>query len=112
MRADWIEILAAECARTSQKRAANLIGYSTPTVNQVLKGTYNKGRKGGMSAGELAVKGALMRMTVDCPVIGALPANRCLEYQRLPFAATNPQRVQLYRACRSGCPHSRLEDKK
>lgn len=107
MNADWIDILAAECTRTSQKRAADLIGYSPAVVNQVLKGTY----KGDMSAVEVAVKGALMHMTVDCPVIGTLPANRCLEYQRLPFAATNPQRVQLYRACRSGCPHSRLENK-
>lgn len=103
---DWIAALDAACRRESQKRVAERIGYSAAVVNQVLKGTY----KGDLGAVEQAVRGALLHATVDCPVCGELPANKCLEYQRLPFAATNPQRVQLYRACRSGCPHSRRED--
>lgn len=105
---DWIQVLAAACERhKSQKKVAELIGYSPAVVNQVLKGAY----KGDIGAVEQAVKGAFMALTVDCPVCGELPAQRCLEYQRLPFAATNPQRVQLYRACRSGCPNSRRDDK-
>ncbi len=55
-----------------------------------------------------AVEGALMGMTVTCPVLQEIPANRCLEIQNQPFAATNPVRVRLYHACRSGCPNSRL----
>ena len=31
--------------------------------------------------------------------VGDLPRNRCLEYQRRDFAATNHIRVQLARAC-------------
>jgi DNA-binding transcriptional regulator YdaS (Cro superfamily) len=107
-RADWIDILDRECRRSSQKRAAERLGYSAAVVNQVLKGTY----KGDLSAVEQAVRGALLDLKLNCPVCGDLPAQKCLEYQRLPFAATNPQRVQLYRACRSGCPHSRIEVKK
>lgn len=101
---DWVRLLAEEYDRTSQKRAATLIGYSATVVNQVLKRTYT----GDMGAVEQAVQGALMSATVNCPVYGELPSHRCLEYQRQPFAATNPTRVRLYRACRNGCPNSRL----
>ncbi len=102
---DWIEVLRAECQRTSQRQAAEAIGYSPAVVSQVLKGAY----KGDLSAVETAVRGAFMGRNVACPVLGELPANRCLAYQRQPFAATNPQRVKLYRACRAGCPHSQLK---
>lgn len=93
---NWLDRLASECKRTSQKAVADRIGYSATVVNQVLKGTY----KGDLGAVEMAVRGALMNVTVDCPVLGKLPANECLEYQKLPFASTNPQRVRLFRSCR------------
>lgn len=101
---DWIEALKSECKRTSQTRAATAIGYSASTVNQVLKGTY----KGDMKSIEQAVRGALMGATVECPVIGEIPRNRCIDHQRRAgkFAATNPMRVQLHQACRNGCKHS------
>lgn len=94
---DWIDALRAECARTSQARAATLIGYSPAVVNQVLKGTYN----GDLGSVEETVRGALMGATVECPVIGEIPRNRCIEHQRRSgsFAATNPLRVQLHKTC-------------
>lgn len=99
---DWIEELRAEAARTTQEKAGKRIGYSSGTVNQVLKGTY----PGDMRRVEEAVRGALMGATVDCPVVGDLPRNRCIDYQRRSgsFAATNPMRVQLHRACPT-CVH-------
>ena len=103
-RPDWVEALAAECARSSQRVIAFRIRYSPAVVSQVLKGTY----KGDLSRVEEAVRGALMNKTVGCPVLGNLAADRCLEIQAQPFAATNAQRVKLYRACREGCTHSRL----
>jgi len=101
---DWKQALRDECRRTSQARAAQLIGYSPAVVNQVLKGTY----KGDYRAVEEAVRGALMGATVDCPVIGEMPRNRCIEHQRRAsaFAATNPLRVQLYKTCPT-CEHSK-----
>lgn len=99
---EWIMVLAEHCDHSSQKAVAALIGYSSAVVNQVLSGRYS----GDMGAVEQAVKGALLNATLACPVAGDLPAHRCLEFQRLPFAATNPQRVQLYRACRH-CAHNR-----
>jgi len=102
---DWTDILRAESERTSQSRAGTRIGYSSTVVCRVLAGDYT----GDVGSVEDAVRGALMGETVDCPVIGDIPRNRCIEHQRKPFAATNPMRVSLWRACRSGCPNSRLE---
>ena len=101
---DWIDALRGECARSSQARAATLIGYSPAVVNQILKGTY----KGDWISVEESVRGALMGATVECPVIGEIPRNRCIEHQRRAgsFAATNPLRVQLHRAC-PVCPNRR-----
>lgn len=103
---EWIKALAKECDETSQKRVAGRIGYSAAVVNQVLKRTY----KGSWNAVEEAVRGALLEKRVSCPVLDELLANRCLQIQRQPFAATNAQRVRLYRACRNGCPHSRIKE--
>ena len=100
---DWVTVLAQECDRLNQKRVAALLGYSPAVVNTVLKNTYT----GDLSAVEHATRGALLSATVDCPVLGELRANRCLTHQRQPFAATNPQRVKLYRACRS-CKNNRI----
>ena len=99
---DWVLILAEECDRSSQKSVASFFGFFCAVVNQVLSGRNSSD----MGAVEQAVKGALMHATVACPVAGELEMHICLEYQRLPFAATNPQRVALFKACR-GCQHNR-----
>lgn len=99
----WVRALADECDHTSQSKTATRIGYSAAVVNTVLGRTY----RGDYTAVEQAVKGALQAETVQCPVAGELAAHQCSEYQRQPFSATNNMRVRLYRACRSGCPHSR-----
>jgi hypothetical protein len=100
---NWVLVLAEQCDASSQKAAAERIGYSPAVVNTVLKHTY----KGDLTAVEQAVRGALLDATVLCPVAGELPAHVCLDYQRQPFRSTNAQRVKLYRACRSGCPNKR-----
>ncbi|MEJ1384849.1 MAG: XRE family transcriptional regulator [Candidatus Sedimenticola sp. (ex Thyasira tokunagai)] len=101
---DWIKALRQEAARTSQSAAATRIGYSPAVVNTVLKGTY----KGDLISVEEAVRGAIMGATIDCPVIGEIPRNRCIDHQRRSgnFAATNPLRVQLHRHC-PACPNRR-----
>lgn len=102
--AEWVARLRAECKRTSQTVVARKVNYSPTVVNRILKGNY----EGDMRAVQKAVEGALMGATVSCPVLRTIPANKCLEIQGQPFAATNPQRVQLYKACRAGCVNSRL----
>lgn len=107
MSAPWIETLRQACERESQSRVAARLGYSAATVNQVLKGVY----KGRLDRVQERVESVLVGgRLVDCPVLGEIPRHECLDHQGQPFAATNPQRVRLYRACRSGCPHSRLKE--
>lgn len=101
---EWIQVLASECARSSQATVGQRIGYSASTVNQVLKRTY----QGNLRNVRAKVEGAFMGRTVECPVLGRLNQDACIDHQARPFAATNSQRVRLYRACRSGCPHSKL----
>lgn len=104
----WIRTLREQCDETSQTQVAKEIGYSNAVVNQVLKATY----KGDVKKVEQAVRGRYLGETVGCPVMGETPANVCIEVQRQPYAATNRQRVQLFRACRSGCTYSQLKKEK
>lgn len=103
---DWIEALHAECERTSQARAAVRLGVSASMVNQVLRGAY----KADTSRLEARVRGELMAEVVICPVVGELSRRVCQDIQRQPFAATNPMRVELFRACRNGCPNSCIKE--
>ncbi len=99
---DWIVTLATACQDTSQKAVAGQIGYSSTTVNQVLKGCY----PGDIGAVEQAVRGALMDATVQCPVLGEMRMDACLHQQRKPYDNSNHAQVQLYRACRT-CKNNR-----
>jgi len=101
---DWITALAMACDKTSQKKVGDMIGYSNSAINQVLGKRYTAD----LTTFEKAVRGALMNVTVQCPVLDAIPANRCIEHQRKPYANTNQMRVQLFKACRN-CQHNTTE---
>lgn len=100
----WITELAQRVAQRSQRKVAEELGVSAAMVNQVLKGSYT----GNLDTLRVKVEGAYMDQCVMCPVLGRLPVHECEANQKRPFTASNPQRVQLYRACRAGCPHSQL----
>lgn len=104
--AEWLTVLRDACAQSSQAAVARKFGVSPAMISQALKGVY----KGDMDRLQTLTEGVLMRQTVDCPIAGDLPKNRCLEHQARDrrFAFVNPLFSKLYRACRSGCPHSRL----
>ena len=106
---DWLETLRSACAASSQSAIARQLkqsdGYpSAALLNQVLKGSY-RGRTDRLQA---IVEGELMGQTVVCPVLGSISRSDCEAHQTRKFGYTNPQRVRLYRACRSGCPNSKL----
>lgn len=110
--APWLTALRAACAQSTQadvaRRLAALTGgkYPSPAVvNQALQGRY----LGDLAHLQEAVEAVLLRTPVECPVLGEIGLDRCLMAQAAPFSAANPQRVALYRACRGGCPNSRLE---
>lgn len=101
---DWVLILAEEANRTSGAAVAKKLGLSGSLVSYVLAKKY----PGDMGRVEQLVRGALMGLLVDCPVLGEIGRDRCLVEQRKPFSASSSVRSRLFRACRSGCPHSRL----
>ena len=98
----WVLVLASACDATSQNRVAKRIGYSPAVVGAVLTNSY----PGRLDKVEAAVRGALLNVTVTCPVLGEINADRCVSEQRRPLRPTNPNAVRLYHACRNGCPHS------
>lgn len=103
---EWLATLRSHAKAHRQRQAAKDIGYSGTVVNQVLKGTYT----GDLKAVQAKVEGALMGAMVECPVIGEMPRNRCVEHQARSrnFATTNPLRVRLAKVCPT-CPNRRSQ---
>lgn len=101
-----ILVLAEECDRdgASQARIGTRINYSGSVVNAVLKAVY----RGDLTAVKTAIRGRFMAETVDCPELGSIPSNVCHGWQRKKLNSANTINVRLYRACRAGCPHSRI----
>ena len=101
----WLTTLRRAVKASSLPVVGRQIGYSTGAISAVLNGKYTAS----LDRVQRAVEGALMGSSIACPVVGDIPSQRCVEHQSAPFAATNPMRVRLYRACRSGCPHSMIK---
>lgn len=107
--APWLAQLREACAAATQAEVALRLAragdgkYPSPSViNQALQGKY-----GGDNARlQALVEGLMLTITVDCPVLGDLPRQRCAEHQqrRKQFAITNPTRILLYRVCPT-CEH-------
>lgn len=98
---NWLGLLRAECARTSQVQAAQRLGCSPTTVSQVLSGTYaaNPIRI------ERRVRGELQGAECECPVMGDVSLRVCQDVQeRNPGKSGagigNPQHAQAWHACR------------
>jgi hypothetical protein len=102
---EWVEALAIEANRTTGAAAGRRIGYSGSVVTSICKATY----AGDIGAVEAKVRGALMGATLECPVLGEIGRDRCLDEQKKRHVATSAVRTALFHACRSGCQHSRLK---
>lgn len=102
---DWIEELALLADASGLGGAEAALNYSRSAISTVLANKY----AGDVGRVEMMVRGALMSATVDCPQLGELGRNRCLEWQAKPFAATSSHRVAMFRACRT-CPNARRKD--
>ena len=103
---DWLLVLADECDRTNQARAAERIKYSGGVVSQLLS---NKAEKYDLAKIEKMVRGALMGTTVECPALQEIPLDQCLWEQAQPKSSASAQRNEIWLACRSSCPHSRIK---
>lgn len=102
---DEVRELARYVDQHTGVAAAKAIGYSGAVVSHMLVGRYT----GDLDAVFAKIRGALMGEVVICPVLGELGRDRCLTEQKKPFATSNAARARVFRACRSGCPHSRLK---
>ena len=102
----WLTVLRKTCDETSQAAVARRLGVSPALVNQLLKGSY----KGDIERLQKLVEGSLMNQFVMCPVLDKMAKHKCQAHQErtLEYAVANPIYVQLYRACRAGCLHSKL----
>jgi len=102
---DWVIALAAECERSDATSVAKALGYTVAVISGVVRNNY----KGSYPKVEARVRGAFMGAMVDCPVLGEIERDRCEREQSLKHFGTSAMRTRVYRACRSGCPHSRLK---
>lgn len=102
----WLVELQQQCNGKSQTKVAKELGYSPAVINQVLKGTY----KGNLSNVAETICSVYLGETVICPVMGELEKHRCKQFQKETFSATNPVRIRRYRACRSGCINSEVQE--
>lgn len=98
------EVLAAAEAAVvrlgSQVALANQLGVSASALNQAMKGKY----RGDVESIEQRIRGVLLTLTVQCPVLAEISTKVCLDEQRRPLVFSNPLRVRLHRACKT-CPH-------
>ncbi len=101
----WVVALADAATRHSLTQAARKIGYSAALVSNVIANKYGAGTE----RIEAKVRGALMNEKVVCPVLGEIGRDHCLDEQAMPKLSTSSIRSKLYRACRNGCPHSRIK---
>ena len=100
--ADALQALHNALKSQSQAQIARRLGVVDGTVSNALKGRYI----GNVEKFAERIRGELLKATVACPVLGEISTRICQDERAKPFsAATNPQRVQLWRQCRS-CPHN------
>ena len=98
---DHMTLLRKAVAQYGQATVARALGYSVSAVNQVLRGKY----KGGLGNVLARVNEVYGTGTIKCPVMGTITIQRCAAERRKPFAITSPQRVRLFKACRTCMVH-------
>ncbi len=101
---EWLQVLDAECNRTSQAKVAQKIGASKTTISQALNGVYPN--EIGLLKLRDKVEGTYMGATITCPVFGDIPRDVCASSQEKELATHNPFRVQLFNTCPT-CPNRR-----
>lgn len=99
----WLEMLRLQVREKGQRAVAAEIGKSTAVISQVCNEKY----PGDMAGIQALVESIYLDKSVLCPVLGHIPWHQCQQHQKNHYTG-NPQKLRLYRACRSGCAHSDL----
>ena len=97
---DWIKALAEACDESGLRRTAAKLTASPAIVSLAI---HNKREK--LDFIKPKVETYLMMTLVGCPILGIIGREKCLREQARPFSTVNPMKVQLFKACRNGCPY-------
>ncbi|GGI81972.1 transcriptional regulator [Shewanella hanedai] len=103
---NWVAILAEQASAHGQEGVAKKLGISKAVVSLLINQKY----LGDLERMKRLVEGAYMHRMVECPIVGLIPMHLCDRHQSNK-STSNPVRLRLYRACRSGCEHSSLKVK-
>ncbi|MBU2967085.1 hypothetical protein Q4508_12450 [Amphritea sp. 2_MG-2023] len=97
---EFIRVLAQLVRETgSKKAAAACIGIDRASVSTLLANKYPANIR------RMEQKIMAYRTAVECPILGTIDSGECQKQRQMPFISSNPQRIALYRACRS-CPRN------
>jgi len=99
----WLAVLREQVELNGQRGVAEKLGISNTTVSQVVNEKY----PGDMARIQALVESVFLKKTVICPVLGEIAWHECHRHQKNEFTS-NPQKLRLYRSCRSGCENSDL----
>ena len=103
----WLSVLIEQTKQHGQQSVATELGISKTAVSQLVNDKY----LGSMERMQKLVEGAYMNQVVNCPILGEISLHDCDKHQRNTITSGNPQRLRIYKACRSGCPHSQQPKK-
>lgn len=99
----WLKTLIEQVKLHGQRPVAEKLGVSTAVISQVCNEKY----PGDMARIQALVESVYLAKTVNCPVLGEIAWHTCQQNQKNEHTS-NPQKLRIYRACRSGCPSSNL----
>lgn len=99
----WLEMLQLQVGEKGLRAVSMALGVSTSTVSQVCNSKY----PGDMQRIQTLVESVYLHKHVYCPVLGEIPWHLCQQNQKNQYTG-NPQKLRIYRACRSGCVNSDL----
>lgn len=100
----WVQLLAAEAARSNITKAAERIGMDRASVSTALRNKYPSNSTAGV---ERRVMEKLGRGEdwLGCPASGSVVTTaQCQEFREKPAPTHNPMAMQGWRACQR-CPH-------
>ncbi len=94
---DWVVALAAARDKSSNAKLSILLGFSAPTISQIINNKYLAKDRSNI---ERAVRGKLMHKKVECPILGEIDIQEChLNRIRMVTEIVNPIQTQLYHNC-------------
>ena len=99
--ADAMAALMALKDKSSQADIGRRLGVSGASLSNAISGKYI----GNVDRLAERIRGELLNQTVPCPILGAVTTRICQDERAKPFAATSPQRVLLWRTCKT-CLHN------